>query len=776
MIVTRSWLEEFISLGNITDEELSKEFVSIGHEVASVTKHTFGDKFVVGKVIECDKHPEADKLSVTKVDVGTQVLQIVCGASNVAKDQFVAVATVGAVIPSGLLIKEAKLRGVESLGMLCSASELGLPAINDGILVLDSSIGELVVGAKLDNFSLFADTVFELELTANRGDAFSIYGIARDLSARLEITIRQNSPLVQNDMIKGVGRVLQLSVAPNTRSSVMVRVLENSGLELPLITKLRVGFCDIKKPSNIELICAYATHATGVLFRAFDLENFARTDDDRYLLKITKDGDFETLVGKEKLLTIGVDSKKEFFADDSTKNIAIIAYYTEPDQVSKSVWQIKPKTDDLYTKSSKGSEIELPLGMNFISQFIGSFSKSLFFSESLGYMPAKKEIKISANINDIYSVIGEKIEKNRLVGILKRVGMSLQASADDNNFVITAPPFRHDIQDVADVSEEIVRILGIDAIKSKPLAMNEIRAVNSELNSFVFERELAKKSVANGFFEALNFLFCSKEDVGLFGFDQIDEKLGVLNPITAELDTLRPTLLISLLENAGRNSAKSHSKIALFEIGDVVDSSRNEHREIAFVFSGKKELPQVSNSAKPQPIDFFSFAQKISQILGNIELEATSEIPFLQDGQSATIVLADKRVGYMGKLHPKIANRYDLDSTYVAFVNLSTFPKTIKQASGFSKLQPISRDLTILIDKKIEFKSIKDEIKALKNPLIREVRAIDVYSDEKLADQISLTIRITIQPFEKSLIDSEINSIVQIALDTLKTKFNAEQR
>ncbi len=210
MIVTRSWLNDFIDLSKVSNEKLYETFNSIGLEVDSLTQIEIAQKVVVGKIISCEKHPDADKLNVCQIDIGTGVRQIVCGAANVVDAEYVAVATIGAVLPGDFVIKHAKLRGVESEGMVCSSSELGLPDTGKGIMILDESIGELEVGKELGSYEKIADTIIELELTANRGDCLSIYGVARDLSAALDIEMKPFEYKQEEKIKLGIAREAEI--------------------------------------------------------------------------------------------------------------------------------------------------------------------------------------------------------------------------------------------------------------------------------------------------------------------------------------------------------------------------------------------------------------------------------------------------------------------------------------------------------------------------------------------------------------------------------------
>lgn len=206
MIISKKWLNEIIDLSNFSTEQICQKLNSIGLEVDSCTNIKVPNNIVVGYVKSCVKHENSDHLHVCEVDVGDKILQIVCGAKNATADIYVAVAMVGAVMPNGLEIKEAKLRGVQSSGMLCSSTELGFPKINDGIMILDDSIGELVLGKALNEFDIFDDDIIEIELTPNRGDCLSIYGIARDLSCALDLILRDEKAINEDDRQLGIGR------------------------------------------------------------------------------------------------------------------------------------------------------------------------------------------------------------------------------------------------------------------------------------------------------------------------------------------------------------------------------------------------------------------------------------------------------------------------------------------------------------------------------------------------------------------------------------------
>jgi phenylalanyl-tRNA synthetase beta chain len=289
MIVTRSWLNEWIDLDGISTDELCKTFNSIGLEVDRVKSYDVPKNIVFGKVLECKKHPNADKLNLCQVDVGgSEVLQIVCGASNVRAGLDVVVATVGAVMPNGMKIKPVKLRGVDSFGMICSAKEIGLEDFSDGIVELDSSIGKFKLGQEVRENRYFNDDLIEIELTANRGDCLSIHGVCRDLSAAFNRPIREYNTF-KDEATKGVGRVLTISHESLFDVHLSYKALKLKDLTTSMLVKLRLTQIDEEVNSVIDSLLVYATHATGVILRAYNHEFFAQDGKDVAKIKLEKD-------------------------------------------------------------------------------------------------------------------------------------------------------------------------------------------------------------------------------------------------------------------------------------------------------------------------------------------------------------------------------------------------------------------------------------------------------------------------------------------------------
>ncbi len=762
MIVTRTWLQEFVNISDISTDDICKTLNSIGLEVDKVSKIVIPTGVVVGKVLEKEKHPDADKLSVCQVDLGSEIVQIVCGAKNVAKDQFVPVATVGCDLGNNFKIKAAKLRGVASNGMICSSTEIGLPKLNDGIMILDDSIGELILGKALNLYTSFCDDIIEIELTPNRGDCLSINGIARELATSYNLQLLEcEKSLNYNEF--GIGQILEVDCASNIDSSLAFKVADFSKFELPLVYKIRLGLVDLYKDNSIEDALSYATHALGVILNAY-CKKSAATKGDLSLLSIKKDKNgFDCVYGNECLSTIGVDATS---IKNEEHTYIIQASYIEPDLLSKRVFETKIKTGEIYYKSSRGSEPNIKAGIDYFSTLISKFGAQIYAGTE-AFIEDKEKIILGICTNKINSIIGQKIQKSKIENILNSLGFEVIAG-------LNIPFFRHDIKNIADVTEEIVRIIGIDNIKSKPLSIDEINRTNKVSDDLIKKNSIRYKAIANGFFETITYVFSSKENLEKYGFETVVDEKDILNPITQELNTFRTTSLLNLVEATSNNFKLGFKKVALFEIGTIFNKQREESKKVSFIFSGEKEYESFTNNGKPKNIDFFEFAQKVLNCVGKFELEPLKSVSngFINPYQSESIIINNQEVGYISKLHPSVAADFDLPDTFVAQIDFDAIENHLNKATSYSKFQASKRDLSIIAPKSLEFKEIKKVINSIKNDTIKQFNLVDIYSDEKLQDNQSLTIRFVLQSETKTMEEEDITKTINEILEALQSQLS----
>lgn len=771
MIITRSWLSEFIDLKNISSEQICEKLNSIGLEVDSLNKIDIAKSIVVGKVLECDRHPNADKLSVCKVDIGSKIEQIVCGAKNVAKGLLVPVATVGTVMPNGLEIKPIKLRDVDSSGMICSSEELGFPKTNDGILELDNSIGDLVLGKSLCEYEVLNDDIIEIELTANRGDCLSIYGVARELSTAFNLELEEINDYVQDESNLGIGRILSIH-SSSDKSALLYSVLDFRNLTDKVKINLRLAVVDELKDGTLDNALMYSTYTTGVIFRAYRHQN----EKSEIEIKSDESGFDSVYLNGSKISTIGINAD-----DDARANYGktiIEASYINPETISREMFEAKQKSikvesDDLFYRTSRGSEPNLTRGFNFLYNLLNIEFKNddiLMYSGSSEISCEQNEVVLSISNSKITNIIGQEIDSSKSVSILKSLGFRVNIDLEDDNLIVNVPEFRHDIVSGQDIVEEIVRIVGIDNIDSKPFSFSEKNKLDSGFYQYKNRKSIRMRAVSNGFFENISYVFTKRENLLKYNLEVVDEKLDILNPIVKELDTLRSTIVLNLIESASKNINLGKKSIRLFEIGSTFNKDREESLKIAFLFSGQIEQESFINGGKPENIDFYKFADKLSNVIGDFELEelVDSDNALIHPYQSANIYMNGKNVGYISKLHLDVAKEFDLSDTFVAELDFEAINFDLIEAKDFSKFQAVHRDLSLVIDSELKFRVIKAEIEKLNLELVKEFFVFDIYSDEKLGDKMSLTIRFNLQSSEKTLEEADITKTMDSILEHLE--------
>ena len=684
MIITRTWLEEFIDISKISTDDICKTLNSIGLEVDSLNKISIAPKVVVGKVLEKIKHPDADKLNICQVDLGNETVQIVCGAKNVEAGQFVPVAVVGCDLGDNFIIKAAKLRGTESNGMICSSTELGLAKLNDGILELDESIGKLILGKELREYPKLNDDIIEVDLTANRGDCLSIHGVARELGAYYNIPMFELDKQAKNNDLS-IGQFLEIQCDGNIDASVLFKAVDFTAFKLNVLHKLRTGILGkFKEDNNIKNILTYVTHTTGVILNVYPLDKTIKNNNLSHL-KIEKDEQgFDNIYGTEQLSKICIEYK-DISSNDT--NFILEASYINPEFISKKVYDTKVTTGDVYYKTSRGSEPDIEFGMDYFCNLVSKYG-ALIYRGNETFIEDKEKLTLDISIKKVNSIIGQNIEKIDIEKILASLGFEVKDTID-NVFVVKVPHYRHDIKNIADVTEEIVRIIGIDNIIAKPLQIDEVNRVNKTSNDLIKKNRLRFKAIENGFYETLTYVFSSKESLEKYGFKTVKNELDLINPIVKELNTFRSTILLNLVEACANNFKVGARSTAFFEIGTIFDENRNESKKISFIQTGSIEQEEISNAGKPKNIDFFTFSKKVLNTIGKFDLEPMTQIDnlFVHPYQNANVLIDGKVVGYICKLHPSVCEDYDLNDTFIAEIDFEAIKHEIIKTGSYSKFQ-----------------------------------------------------------------------------------------
>ncbi|WRF03706.1 phenylalanine--tRNA ligase subunit beta [Helicobacter pylori] len=741
--------------------KLCENLSCLGLEVESCIPCVAPKNVVVGKVLEKAPHKNAEKLSVCQVDVGKEVLQIVCGAKNVAPNQFVPVALKGAIIGSTTIAK-TELRGVESCGMICSSSELGFPKINDGILELDESVGELVLGKELNEYAPFNTHVLEISLTPNRGDCLSVLGIAREISAFYHTPLKPIKALnftPKSDLIT-------LSVGENIESHLAYYLICNHSLKTPLNVKLSLAHNNALSENNLNNFLEFSTHFSGVIMNAYSLN---KTPMD---LSVKNDeNNLESVyINHQKRSTIAIRHQDQ---KDLSECLLLEASYIDPISLSLKLHALKDKTlqkdNALIYRSARGSNPNLSDGLNFLSAHLKAT-----ILESKQTKHSLKDRTLTFQLEDITEILGLAVEKEKIQSILKNLGFKVSAKEPNSKpqiLEVVAPNFRHDIKIIQDIAEEILRFVGIDNLISKPLNYVSNKNSNPHYDTHRFFENLKHKALACGFKEVIHYVFYSKEKQQKLGFEVLEDPLELQNPITTELNTLRTSLVCGLLDASLRNKNLGFKSIALYEKGSVYNAKREEIQKLGFLVSGLQKKESYPD-AKGKAWDFYSFAECVSKVIGDFSLEKlTAQTPINHPYQSAKIIQNNEVIGVIAKIHPKVIQELDLFESYYAEIDAFKLKRPAMLLKPFSIYPSSVRDLTLIIDENTAFSKIKKALKDAQIPNLSEILPLDIFKESD--NTIALSVRCVIHSLEKTLNDEEVNSAMQKALEILEKEFNA---
>ncbi len=741
--------------------KLCEDLSRLGLEVESCIPCIAPKNVVVGKVLEKAPHKNAEKLSVCQVDVGKEVLQIVCGAKNVAPNQFVPVALNGALIGSTTIAK-TELRGVESCGMICSSSELGFPKINDGILELDESVGELVLGKELNEYAPFNTHVLEISLTPNRGDCLSVLGVAREISAFYHTPLKPIKALnftPKSDSIT-------LSVGENIESHLAYYLVCNHSLKTPLNIKLSLAHNNALSENDLNNFIEFSVHFSGVIMNAYSL-NTTPMD-----LSVKNDeNDLESVyINHQKRSTIAIKHQDQ---KDLSEYLLLEASYIDPISLSLKLHALKDKTlqkdNALIYRSARGSNPNLSDGLNFLSAHLKAT-----ILESKQTKHSLKDRTLTFQLEDITEILGLAVEKEKIQSILKNLGFKVSAKEPNSKppiLEIVAPNFRHDIKTIQDIAEEILRFVGIDNLVSKPLHCVSSKNSNPHYETHRFFENLKHKALACGFKEVIHYVFYSKEKQQKLGFEVLEDPLELQNPITTDLNTLRTSLVCGLLDASLRNKNLGFKSIALYEKGSVYNAKREEIQKLGFLVSGLQKKESYPD-AKGKAWDFYSFAECVSKVIGDFSLEKlTTQTPINHPYQSAKIIQNHEVIGVIAKIHPKVIQELDLFESYYAEIDASKLKRPAMLLKPFSIYPSSVRDLTLIIDENTAFSKIKKALKDAQIPNLSEILPLDIFKESD--NTIALSVRCVIHSLEKTLNDEEVNSAVQKALEILEKEFNA---
>ncbi|RDJ83104.1 phenylalanine--tRNA ligase [Acinetobacter baumannii] len=791
MKISENWLRTWVNPA-IDSDTLSDQLTMLGLEVdelAPVAKPFTG--VVVGEVLTVEQHPDADRLRVTTVNIGSgEPLQIVCGAPNVRAGMKAPVATIGAILPGDFKIKKGKLRGVESQGMLCGASEIDLEDKIDGLLELPD---DAPVGVNIREYLKLDDNVIDISITPNRGDCFSIRGIAREVAVINQL--QMNEP-----EIKSVDATItdEKKVVINTDGAprYLGRVIKNVNVKAatPEWMEQALARSGIRTHSTLVDVTNYVLMELGQPMHAFDLAKIEGTVHVRQAqpqekLQLLNDQEVElqddvmVIADDQKALAIaGIMGGLASSVTDDTTDIFLESAFFAPLAIAGRARRFGLHTDSSQ-RYERGVDFELPLiAMNRASQLIQELAGGEFgpitVVEKSDLLPKREAIELKQAQVD--QLLGYKVAAEFITDALTRLGCEVTVQAN-GEWSVVPPSHRYDMAIYQDLIEEVARIDGYDNIQISLPSMDVQLAKYQDRFEIA---QLRQTVVTLGYQEAISFSFA---DAKLE--KQLNPQVSPLmlaNPISSDLAVMRSTLLSSLIPCVQYNLNRQQSRVRFFELGLRFDyqnaNSIQDLKQIptlALVAVGSRE-PE-SWHAKPQPMDFFDFKGEVEEILaaGRVKVEyVRSERPWLHPGQSAEILVDGQSIGYLGRLHPSLENELDLSTTWVAELDQAAVLQSyVSNFTELSRFPSVRRDIALLISDNINVRDIQQLIEKTGGELLDSTWLFDVYTGQGVEEgKRSLAFALLWQHPSRTLEDAEIKSGMDNIIQVLENTYQATLR
>jgi len=807
MKISYNWIKQFINLKDSSDET-AKLLTELGLEVEGVSKFESvkgGLKnVVIGKVISCEKHPNADRLKVTSVNVGEkQNLQIVCGAPNVKSGQTVAVAKVGAKLyfnDKEITIKKSKIRGESSQGMICAEDELGLGSSHDGIIVFKKEHEPGTLVNKL--YDIENDEIFDIGLTPNRSDAMSHHGVARDLKVGLTqkgIKLELITPSVSDFNIDNRAVSLKLNVKNSHKAPRYCGIVINNITvkESPEWLKNRLKSIDLTPINNIVDITNYVLHDLGQPLHAFDYDSIV--DNKIEVTTLKKGTKFTSLDGIERELTdsdlmicsgnnplcmAGIFGGLNSGVNKSTKSIFLESAYFDPITIRKSAKHHGLNTDASY-RFERGVDPNITkYALKRAAILIKEISGGVISSEIEDLYPNKfDDFKVLLNYDQVDKLIGQKIDHETIKEILTSLDIKIN-SITETRLGLSIPFYRNDIQREADVIEEILRVYGYNNIKSNHKLNSSISDIKlfSEHN---VQNSISDILVSQGFYEIMTNSLTSPAYSNLSNDDHTENDIKILNSLSLDLSVLRQNMLFSGLDVTSHNINRKQSDLKLFEFGKtykLINQERIESKKLSLYITG--DLSKKNWNTKKVKTDYYYTKGIVKSILDRIGIKNTLSKPTtlsnLQEGES--LFLGKKEIATYGSIKKIILESFNIDQEvfYVEFqwdtIISMTNNKPI-HVDEIPKFPEVSRDLSLLIDKNVDFESIYNSCIKIDKKLIKDVSLFDVYEGNKLPEnKKSYGLSLNISSNEKTLSDKEIDNLMLKITKNLNLNFGAELR
>lgn len=786
MKLSTNFLKDYIDI-DVDVKQLAEDMTRVGNEYDSASNLINATKLVIGQITECEPHPDSDHLHLCKVNIGTEVLDIVCGAPNARTGLKVIVALDGAVLPEKT-IKKGMIRGQESNGMLCSIAELGLehkflkPEDSEGIAELGE---DAEIGGDPIKYLQMDDGVIDFELTANRGDLLSILGMAYEVGAIYDKKVKEVD-LKHKESGEDINKTFKTEVKTENCSKLLVKKVENVKIEeSPIFIKNRLIASGIRPINNVVDISNYVMLELGQPLHFYDADKLGN----KLVVRMAEDGEkLTTLDNVERTLTsediviadathgvglAGVMGGLETEVEPDTKNIIIESAIFDSVKVRKTSKKIV--RSEASNRFEKGLDPErTTMAIERACKLLEEYAGGTVVTGTVEYGKTnnkEKEIEITfKNIND---VLGTVIPNEEILNVFRKLGFSYKVNGE--TIKVTVPTRRLDISIKEDLIEEVSRIYGVDNIEGK-LPIVPMRKGSYDKT----QREIRNKMIALGLKETLTYVLINDKEVNGYTLDKF-EPLKLLDPITEDRNTLRYSMIPSLYKVYEYNKAREQKDISIFEIGKGFYKKGEvygEDTKLCVLMSGKYSTGLNNNKT----VDFYvikGIAEEVLDYLGYsgrysfMKQEMPKE---MHPGQSAMINVNGSNIGMIGKIHPSVTK----DDVYVLEINLDElFTKKVGKMKykEFSKFPSINKDIALVVDKKSVSKDIEKVIKSAGGSLLTNIEVFDVYTGVGVGiDKKSIAYSLTFSDMKKTLTDEEINGLMDKIIDAVSKKCGAELR
>jgi phenylalanyl-tRNA synthetase beta chain len=789
MEISESWLREWVDPA-IDGDRLIGQLTMAGLEVEGWRQAAPAlQGIVVAEVVSVDRHPNADKLNLCQVSDGEQQFAVVCGASNVRAGLKVALARVGAELP-GIKIKKAKLRGVESQGMICSAAEMQLAESSDGILELpqDAPVGKSIV-----DYLALTDRIIEIDLTPNRGDCLSVAGVAREVAAINELALNEPALEAVPDSIKqSFSVVLE---APEHCPRYVGRVVRGIDplARTPLWMQEKLRRCGLRPISPVVDVTNFVMMELGQPMHGFDFNKLSGG----IRVRLAEPGEKLALLDRSDIeceadtLLIADHSGAVALAGimgglDSSVQAETCDIFLEAAHFSASRLAGKARKFGMHTDAShrfeRGVDAALPpIAMQRATELLiaiaGGEAGPVVDVIAEQHMPVLPQVAL--RYAQVKRLLGIEIERDDVASILRRLNMQVTESVD--GWQVTPPSYRFDINIEADLIEEVGRLVGYDNIpgtrEASHIRMESFSERRVEVGRF---RDIL---VEHGYFEAVTYAFVSP-DIQLI-LDPGQATLSLSNPISADMSEMRTRLLPGLIQALRHNLNRQQPRVRLFETGLVFVPGADglaQTSRIAAVITGSR-LQEGLYAQDSTAVDFFDIKGDLEAILRLSSLAdirfTRSSNPILHPGQGADIVLDEEVIGFIGGLHPAVLQKLDINQPVFVF-EVDMAPVSVSGLPNFaemSRFPSIRRDISVTVDDQLPVQDLIDEIYSVENEILQEVFVFDVYTGKEVRNnRKSVALGLILQDFSRTLVDEDVENLVSKILAQLKERCNAVLR